>query len=138
MKKSNIPIEKGQNCYLKIFALHQPTWQDPHYWYWPKLTTKVMEKAIGNQSVTVSKLVLNCPLWQLFGTLFSAKIPYENLVTSSSHVFYESWMYDFFLQNFMFYFLQGCKVSFSVTINSYIGIFDLNGKLLPCRKTKQR
>ena len=32
--------------------------------------------------------------------------------------FYESWIYEFiFLRNFMFYFLEGCKVSFSVVIN---------------------
>ena len=35
-------------------------------------------------------------------------------------------------------FIEGCKMSFSVMINSYMGIFDLNRKLLPCRKTKQR
>ena len=40
------------------------------------------------------------------------------------------------LQNFMFQCLEGCKMSFSVFINSYIGIFYLDRKLLPCRKTK--
>ena len=55
--------------------------------------------------------------------------------------FHESWIYkstSFFSRNFMFHILEGCKVSFSVTMNSYIGIFDLIRKLLPCRKTKQR
>ena len=42
------------------------------------------------------------------------------------------------LRIFMFHFLKGCKVTFCVMINSYIGIFYLNRKLLPCRKTKQR
>ena len=35
----------------------------------------------------------------------------------------------------MVYFLEGCKVSFSVMIKSYIGIFYLNRK--PYKKTKQ-
>jgi hypothetical protein len=39
---------------------------------------------------------------------------------------------------FMFHFLEGCKVSFSVMINSYIGMFDLSRKYLPWKKTKQR
>ena len=41
-------------------------------------------------------------------------------------------------RNFMFHFLEGCKMSFSVMITIYIGIFDLKRKLLNCRKTKQR
>ena len=49
--------------------------------------------------------------------------------------FHESWIYEFFSQNFHFHFIEGSRVSFSVM---YIGIFDLNRKLLPCRKTKQR
>ena len=39
----------------------------------------------------------------------------------------------------MTHFLEGCKVPFSVMINSYIGILDINRKTpIPCRKTKQR
>ena len=68
----------------------------------------------------------NCP--------FSSQI----LLTSSSHVFHESWIYELFPRNFRFYFLEGCQVSFSVMINTYIVIFDRNRKLLTCRKTKQR
>ena len=63
------------------------------------------------------------------------------LITSSSHVFTNPESRIFFSRNFMFHFLEGCKackVSFSVMINSYIGIFHLNTKLLPCRITKQR
>ena len=44
----------------------------------------------------------------------------DNLITSSSYVFHESWIYEFFSQNFMFHFL-----SFFVMINSYIGLLDL-------------
>ena len=62
----------------------------------------------------------------------------SSLLTSSSHVFHESGIYEFFSRNSMFHFLEGCKVSFSVMINSYISIFDLNRKLLPCRKITQR
>ena len=37
----------------------------------------------------------------------------------------------FFFTKFYGSILEGCKVSFSVIINSYIDIFDLNRKLLP-------
>ena len=47
----------------------------------------------------------------------------------------ESTNLQFFFTKFYVLFL---RVSFSVMINSYIGIFDRNRKLLPCRKTKQR
>ena len=40
----------------------------------------------------------------------------------------------FFPRNFMFHFLEGYKVSFYVMINSYIGIFDLNRKILSTLK----
>ena len=36
-----------------------------------------------------------------------------SLITSSSHFFHESWIYEFLC----FFLLQGCKVSFSVIIN---------------------
>ena len=54
--------------------------------------------------------------------------------------FYESWIYEFSSRNFMFHFLEGCKVSFFVMINSYTywHFFYLKRKILPCRKTKQR
>ena len=42
----------------------------------------------------------------------------------------------FFSQSFKFLFLEGCRVSFSIVINSYFGIFQLNRK--SCQKTKQR
>ena len=45
---------------------------------------------------------------------------------------------NFFHKILCFICLEGCKVSFSVMINSFIGIFDHNRKLLPCRKTEQR
>ena len=68
----------------------------------------------------------NCP--------FSSQI----LLTSSSHVFHESWIYELFSRNFKFRFLEGCQVSFSVMMNSYVVIwsviFDRN---LPWRKTKK-
>jgi hypothetical protein len=47
-------------------------------------------------------------------------------------------IYEFFSQNFLFHFLETCKVFFSVMINSSIGIFDHKRKLLPCTKIKQR
>ena len=43
---------------------------------------------------------------------------------------------NFFIRNCMFHFLEDCKVLFSVMENSYIGIFDLNRKLLPCKENK--
>ena len=51
--------------------------------------------------------------------------------------FHESWIYELFSRNFIFHFLEGCKVSISVIINSYIDIFYLNRKILPCLKRKQ-
>ena len=38
----------------------------------------------------------------------------------------------------MLHFLEGCKASFFVNINSYIGIFDLNRKLLNCKKRNKK
>ena len=60
--------------------------------------------------------------------------------TCSSHVFtnFVSTNLQIFSRNFRFHFLEGWKVSFFVMITSYIGIFYLNRKLLPCWKIKQR
>ena len=56
--------------------------------------------------------------------------------------FHESLIYDFFSsQTFSSCFSRICKVSFFVKINSYIGIiflFDLNQKLLPCKKKHRK
>ena len=46
--------------------------------------------------------------------------------------------YDFFHELLCFIFWGDCKVSFAVMINSYIGIFDLNRKHLPCGKNKTK
>ena len=35
-------------------------------------------------------------------------------------------------------FIKDCRVSFSLTINRYIGIFDLNRKLVPCIHTVRK
>ena len=54
--------------------------------------------------------------------------------------FHEFWIYEYtniFHETWCFIF-WGCKVSFSVMINSYISNFDLNRKLLSCQKTKQK
>ena len=62
-----------------------------------------------------------------------------SLITSSSHVFHESWINESTIFSTKFYvsFIGGCKASFSAMTNTYsIGIFDLNRKSLPCRKTK--
>ena len=58
-------------------------------------------------------------------------------LTNNEFITCFSRIYDFFSRNFMLHFLEGSKVSFSGMIDSFIGIFDLNRKLLLCRKTKQ-
>ena len=55
-------------------------------------------------------------------------------ITSSSHVFTNPEFTNFFRQNLKFHSLEDCKVQ-TVT---YIGIFDLNRKLLPSRKKIRR
>ena len=75
-------------------------------------------------------------------TLFTAKhfanaMTFNEFITCFSRILYQR-IYESFKQNLMFHFLEGWKVSFSVLINSYIGIFYLKRKLLSCRITKQR
>ena len=62
----------------------------------------------------------------------------SSLLTNSSHVFLRILKLRNFFAKFYVSFFRRLQSVFSVMINSYIGMFDLNRKLLLCRKTKQR
>ena len=68
--------------------------------------------------------------------------PHLRLVTSSSHVFpriLNLRIYEFFSQNFIFYFLETCKVSFFCYDKQFYRHFwSQKTKILPCTKIKQR
>ena len=73
----------------------------------------------------------------------TCRIPYSVKCTSNEFITCFSLIlnlriHEIVSQNFAFHFFEGCKMSFSVMINSYIGINHLNRKLLPCKKKKEK
>ena len=73
----------------------------------------------GSSLLRCFKLI---PIFIIVGTFKSSSwgglshLPSNEFITC----FHESCIYDFFSQNFMFYFLEGCKVSFSVMKQLYL------------------
>ena len=80
---------------------------------------------------------LGLPLWSLWKINQKNGLAYF-LYLLGTQKYPEKFLMPFYAPGpFMFHFLESCKVSFSVMINSYIGSFYLNRKLEPCQKPKK-
>ena len=130
------------------------TSSDKFWWYrWKIYTGSQIKQRTGHlfKNSEMSDITLNaCDENWWYGDTVKDFNAHRFLLGTASPIFHKilygqvqnmfSWILNlqFFSRNFMFHFLEGCKVSFSVMINSYIGIFHLNRKLLPCAKKKKK